>query len=796
MKPSLNYKKNILYIGILLISLVLKNYMVKLFVYHLEQNLFLLNLSLDFLLFIIVIGFNFCYRNQQLKKCVLDTNSSITSTLEEVIQTDDYSTTGIQKSTLSFGYISIMELDWKTKTIYPLNHSLLHLNITKEQYAIPQALIESEILHPDSVPVFWDLIHKMERKEKSGSCVLQLKDIADNYRAYQVQYHMIYNSRGIPIKALVFLEDMQDYEKENSAAQNHPLSSNEVLSYCNINLSRDNIEQCHGYWINATDNALQPLPQNKYSEVYKAVLQNFIWSEDFEEMLAYTNYDFLLQHHKKGHQWMQFSHRLKNKKDSFVWVMTTFYFMTDLVSGDKFVFIYHQNISEQQVFPAQPRITKDYFQKFLVASTTGYLDTNITQNYIDFCDGEWKDIIDSLELKKTAGDYDRVLVEIVNLHIPEEHMQMYYSTLSRDNLLSAFDRGENELHFEHQWKQADGSLLWFLVSIYLFQEDTTQDIHGLICMKNIDEEKIAQLELQNKAERDSLTQLFNRCTFENSIEALLEKMPYEQHALFIIDVDNFKMINDTFGHQYGDQVLKEIAETINATFHKDDMKGRIGGDEFTVCMQNVLSLQVVLQKARQLSDALCIKRRKNHLEYVSSVSIGIALYPQHGSNYFTLFEKADNALYTAKQSGKNQFSIFQYEDYTPEWNENIPISSNKNYKEWILDEIDDLVYISDLETYELLYMNQACQKFYLGNTHSYYHGQKCYRVLYGKEKPCEFCSNFYLIQNTSYVWEQYQPHTNQHFLVKDRLIQWDNRVARIEFAMDVTNIVQGKKNLL
>ncbi len=795
MKWIQKFKKKFLCIGIFSLILIIKDILIKVFFPNTNQSTFTLYLFLDFLLLLAFISLAVWCEHREKKE---PQNNLEKKSSEENIEnhsTDILNASShIQASNLYYGHISIMEMDWKAKRLHPLNCSMAHLEIYEDIDNIPTSLIERGFLHQDSISAFKSFLQQMESGEKNGDCILQLKTAANTFETFHLQYHMMYDNRGIPIKTLVFLEDFINYKKELSLTQNHPLSSNNITCYCNINLTQDKIVEFNGYRMNSPNDALLSLHQIKYSEIYKSVVQNFVWGEDLDVLLSYTNLDFLLHHHEKGQQWMQVNHRIKNKNGSFTWMITTLHFMNDSFSKDKFVFIYHQNISEQKI-PAFQSKAKDYFQKFLVASTIGYCDANITQNYIETYNGEWKNLVDSLQLKKDIGDYDRFLVETVNLHIPDEYMQMYYSTLSRDNLLNAFTRGETELRFEHMWKQKDKTPFWVMVSIYLFRDDITQDIRGLICMKDIHEEKTAQLELQNKAERDSLSQLYNRCAFESRVEALLEKEPYEQHALFVIDVDNFKTINDTFGHQYGDQILQEISEIINNTFRKDDIKGRIGGDEFTVCLQNVVSMQAVIKKAKQLSKALYLKRRKNHLEYVISVSIGVALYPQHGNNYFTLFEKADNALYVTKQNGKNQVSVFQYEDNTPEWKDDYSLPNNETYREWILDETDDLMYVADLETYELLYMNRACQTFYLGKINANYIGQKCYRMLYGKEKPCEFCSNFYLIQNNFYVWEQYQPETDQYFLMKDRLIQWNNRMARIEFGIDITNTVKEKKCL-
>ena len=127
----------------------------------------------------------------------------------------------------------------------------------------------------------------------------------------------------------------------------------------------------------------------------------------------------------------------------------------------------------------------------------------------------------------------------------------------------------------------------------------------------------------------------------------------KKHALLMIDVDNFKKLNDTLGHQAGDEFLIKLAHTLKDNFRKQDVVGRIGGDEFWVLMRDIESVDQVLQKSRELYDIvmqLCEGYKKISL----SGSMGISFYPQDGRKLDELYEKADKALYEAKRNGKAQ----------------------------------------------------------------------------------------------------------------------------------------------
>lgn len=110
----------------------------------------------------------------------------------------------------------------------------------------------------------------------------------------------------------------------------------------------------------------------------------------------------------------------------------------------------------------------------------------------------------------------------------------------------------------------------------------------------------------------------------------------------------------------------------------------------------------------------------------------------------------------------------------------------------LLNEISELVYVSDPETYELLFVNQTgCQTLHLEN----YKHKKCYEVLQGKTSPCEFCTNDRLCDDNFYTWEFTNPSIGRHFLLKDKIIQWHGKTARMEIAFDITERELQKQEL-
>lgn len=202
--------------------------------------------------------------------------------------------------------------------------------------------------------------------------------------------------------------------------------------------------------------------------------------------------------------------------------------------------------------------------------------------------------------------------------------------------------------------------VWFRTYYRSITEDDGSVIRLIGRSYNVDKEK----EMLDEAKRDSLTKLYNKVETKKAIARVIEEYPDELHAMFVIDVDDFKGINDTFGHTYGDTVIMDVANTIKENFRREDIVGRVGGDEFLVFMKDVRQ-EKAIEKAENLCHILEKSYRGDAVSKQISVSMGIAFYGKDGENYQTLFEKADHAMYRAKQGGKGGYELATEEDAGP-----------------------------------------------------------------------------------------------------------------------------------
>lgn len=225
-----------------------------------------------------------------------------------------------------------------------------------------------------------------------------------------------------------------------------------------------------------------------------------------------------------------------------------------------------------------------------------------------------------------------------------------------DYINDEFLLGRSQIYFEMRIRTVDGDYNW--VSVLITRETASENGRFLICLiQDIEERKMNEDKLRVMAEKDPLTQLYNKMTTKSLIEECLEKNSSMQHALIIIDIDNFKTINDTKGHIMGDQILLAFASELNKSFRETDILGRAGGDEFVVLIKNVQSIAMVCDKLQRLTASFKKYGIENGFPGRLSTSIGVAMFNKDGKTYEELFKKADAALYEAKRNGKDQYKF-------------------------------------------------------------------------------------------------------------------------------------------
>lgn len=202
----------------------------------------------------------------------------------------------------------------------------------------------------------------------------------------------------------------------------------------------------------------------------------------------------------------------------------------------------------------------------------------------------------------------------------------------------------------------DGSYIWCDCQYQIVCDQGGEPIMYYGKVVNITSSVEREQSLMLKASLDSLTGILNSGSIREKIGECVQK--HEEGFLFILDIDNFKTINDTMGHEYGNKILIKTAQILKTIFRKNDLTGRIGGDEFAVFMRHINDDKAAMERAENILSELCTISVSGHPELTISVSIGIArLEPD--MTLYELFNNADRAMYQSKQSGKRAAIIWK-----------------------------------------------------------------------------------------------------------------------------------------
>lgn len=210
-------------------------------------------------------------------------------------------------------------------------------------------------------------------------------------------------------------------------------------------------------------------------------------------------------------------------------------------------------------------------------------------------------------------------------------------------------------------KNGDIRPKWFSISVV--RDDVGEIVNHLAIFSDISERKQAEERIEFLAHHDALTSLPNRILtrdrFDHAVAGALRE--HLKIAVLFVDLDNFKYVNDTFGHQAGDQVILTSVERLKQDIRETDTVSRQGGDEFLVILPSISDSAVVERVASKILANLSAPFDIEGHAIGISASIGITFYPEHGTDFDTLLKNADAAMYAAKTAGKNVYRIFEDE---------------------------------------------------------------------------------------------------------------------------------------
>ena len=435
----------------------------------------------------------------------------------------------------------------------------------------------------------------------------------------------------------------------------------------------DTVEKNKKY-IEEKNRDLQSLTSNIPGGVYRCRIENEELFLDFISggclnLLGYENRDFKEIYNKKlfdlicendrervateikeqlrdGNKYTV-EYRLKRKDGSVIWLLDNGK-TTETRDGNVFIYSVVINITKSKITQEELRLSEERYRIVMSQTEDIIFEWNINEDTINYS-GNWEN---KFNYESTIFDISKKIYQ-TNYIYKEDIKKL-------GEIINGVINGDTYQETEIRLKKDNDKYIWCKIRITAMFDGDGNIFKAMGAIINIDKEKVETEELLFKAQRDSLTGIYNKGSTNSMIEAYIKDQGLNVNgALFMIDVDNFKAINDNLGHLAGDSVLTGISLMISEVFNENAIVGRIGGDEFVVYLKNISSEEFLYKKADDLLKGFRKKFIGESSDYKVSGSIGIAKYPEHGKSFEELFINADKAVYLAKSKGKDNYCVFE-----------------------------------------------------------------------------------------------------------------------------------------
>ncbi|MCP1574067.1 diguanylate cyclase (GGDEF)-like protein/PAS domain S-box-containing protein [Herbaspirillum rubrisubalbicans] len=261
------------------------------------------------------------------------------------------------------------------------------------------------------------------------------------------------------------------------------------------------------------------------------------------------------------------------------------------------------------------------------------------------------------------------LARIYGYHSPEDLIvglrdithQLYVEPERRAEFMRLMEQHGSVSNFESRVYRRDGDIIWISENARAVYDDAGK----LVCYEGtveaITERKLYEAEMRHQATHDALTGLPNRNMLREHLQRAIQvaRQKGGLTAVVFVDLDQFKFINDSLGHQVGDELLKAVAQRLQACLRDTDMVARQGGDEFVLVLQNQTGGELGIAEVMQrILAAVARPWQTGDRELQVTASIGVSRYPTDGKDVETLLKQADSAMYRAKEQGRNNFQFF------------------------------------------------------------------------------------------------------------------------------------------
>lgn len=399
---------------------------------------------------------------------------------------------------------------------------------------------------------------------------------------------------------------------------------------------------CNEYFtlIKADDSLYELLGYTK--EEFKELFNDQLLSSIYEEERIQINKEIRRQ--VEQHGVFMYENRLICKNNILKWVWISAQFMIDDTGTPYYHCIFH-DITENKANEEALTISKQRLDFILSQTQDIIFEYDCALNQIYYSDNLEKKFGYTIPAKGFPDSMFKTNI------IYEEDI------LPLRNGFQSIIGGKNEMQCEYRLKYRNKGYRWVHAQAIALRDSDGNLIKIIGVITDIHDQKQEILKSRQEAALDPLTGLFNRRECIRSIENYIA-VTDALFAFILIDIDDFKMINDVYGHSKGDFTLRRISEELSSVIRKNDIIARIGGDEFVICLMNLPNIQVAIDKVERIQDIFG-ESLKEAFGFKINCSIGISFYPNDGLDFASLLEHADLALYEAKKAGKDRYRLYQ-----------------------------------------------------------------------------------------------------------------------------------------
>jgi diguanylate cyclase (GGDEF)-like protein/PAS domain S-box-containing protein len=363
----------------------------------------------------------------------------------------------------------------------------------------------------------------------------------------------------------------------------------------------------------------------------------------------------------KGERFEPYEYRFVKKNNEVMWVLET---ITPIVyKEDRATLGSFMDITGRKLMEEQLRQSEEKYRTILQTIQEGYFEVDLAGNFTFFNDA-------------MCRLYGYSKEELIGMNY-----RQYTDKETAKKVFQAFNKvyntGEHSKGFDWQVIRKDGVERYIEASVSLRKDSSDKPIGFRGIIHDITERKQIEQQINYMATHDNLTGLPNRLMFSQLLNQAIRSAQRHnrQLAVFFIDLDRFKTINDSLGHEAGDRMLKEMAKRFKKSLRAVDIVGRLGGDEFVILIEEVDELSQIANVAHKILSAAIKPMVLLGEECRITASIGISMYPGNGTDEHSLMKNADMAMYFAKEEGKNNYQFYS-KDIQSQSTERLSIETN------------------------------------------------------------------------------------------------------------------------